>query len=185
MVYKSKWMPDEKIQIVLESLNTNIYASELCRKHSVGPNAFYSWREKFIQGGKLALSGSLKDPAKEKDAEIQRLKQLIAELTIANDYSKKTLVMWQPVTFSVQSRKMRPMEVSEPLVVNRTHGASNSLCESSEDNAPVLARGDCTVGLTNSWAVRHLRGLAGNLIMAEKSLLSRRLHSTRQCHGAM
>jgi transposase len=93
MGYKSKWMPDEKIRIVLESLNTNISMAELCRKHTLGPNAFYSWREKFMQGGKLALSGGLKDPAKEKDAEIQRLKQLIAELTIANDAFKKTLEM--------------------------------------------------------------------------------------------
>ena len=93
MTYKSKWMPDEKIRIVLESLNTNITTSELCRKHNVTPNAFYSWREKFIQAGKLALAGTLKNPAKERDSEIERLKQLIGELTIANDAFKKTLEM--------------------------------------------------------------------------------------------
>lgn len=93
MTNKSKWNSDEKIRIVLESLNTNISTSELCRKHSVTPNAFYSWKEKFMRGGKLALSSSLKDPTKERDAEIQRLKQLIAELTIANDAFKKTLEM--------------------------------------------------------------------------------------------
>ncbi len=93
MVYKSKWMPDEKIRIVLESLNTNISMPELCRKHGVRPNAVYSWREKFMQGGKLALSGTLKNSAKEKEAEIEQLKQLIGELTIANDAFKKTLEM--------------------------------------------------------------------------------------------
>ena len=93
MGYKSKWAPDEKIRIVLESLNTNISMAELCRKHGVRPNAIYAWKEKFIQGGKLALSGSLKDPARERDAEIERLKQLIGELTIANDAFKKTLEM--------------------------------------------------------------------------------------------
>ncbi|MCL4518567.1 MAG: hypothetical protein M1587_05145 [Thaumarchaeota archaeon] len=46
-----------------------------------------------MQGGKLALSGTLKNPAKEKDSEIERLKQLIGELTIANDAFKKTLEM--------------------------------------------------------------------------------------------
>ncbi len=46
MVYKSKWAPDEKIRIVLESLNTNVSVAELCRKHGVRPPAFYSWREK-------------------------------------------------------------------------------------------------------------------------------------------
>lgn len=91
MVFKSKWASEEKIRIVLESLNTNVSMAELCRKYGVGPNAFYSWREKFIQAGKLGLSGQLKDPAKEKDAEIERLKKLIGELTIANDAFKKTL----------------------------------------------------------------------------------------------
>ena len=91
MAYKSKWAPDEKIRIVLESLNTNISVAELCRKHGVRPPAFYSWREKFFQGGKLALSGQLRDPVKETEAENERLKKLIGELTIANDAFKKTL----------------------------------------------------------------------------------------------
>jgi transposase-like protein len=90
MVYKSRWDPDEKIRIVLESLNTSVSTAELCRKHGVSPPAFYSWREKFFQGGKLALSGQLRDPAKEKEAENERLKKLIGELTIANDAFKKT-----------------------------------------------------------------------------------------------
>jgi transposase len=91
MVYKSKWAADEKIRIVLEFLNTNVSTAELCRKYGVRPPAFYSWREKFFQGGKLALSGQLRDPAKEKEAENERLKKLIGELTIANDAFKKTL----------------------------------------------------------------------------------------------
>jgi transposase-like protein len=91
MVYKSRWAADEKIRIVLESLNTNVSTAELCRKHGVSPPAFYSWKERFFQGGKLALSGQLRDPAKEKEAENERLKKLIGELTIANDAFKKTL----------------------------------------------------------------------------------------------
>jgi transposase len=91
MVYKSRWTPEEKIRIVLESLNTNISIAELCRKYGVRPPSFYSWRGKFLQGGKLALSGQLRDPALEKEAEIERLKNLIGELTIANDAFKKTL----------------------------------------------------------------------------------------------
>jgi transposase len=89
--YRSRWTPEEKIRIVLESLNTNISMSELCRKYNLTPGTFYQWRDKFVQGGKLALSGALKDPAKEKDAENERLKKLIGELTIANDSFKKVL----------------------------------------------------------------------------------------------
>ncbi len=91
MPRSSRWSPEDKIRIVLESLNTNITLSELCRKYNLNPNVFYSWREKFIQGGKLALTGGLKDPVREKDAEVERLKKLIGELTIANDAMKQVL----------------------------------------------------------------------------------------------
>lgn len=85
------WTPEEKIQIVLESMNTNISLAELCRKYSLNPNVFYHWKEKFMEGGKLALSGALKDPAREKEAEINRLKKLIGELTIVNESMKEVL----------------------------------------------------------------------------------------------
>jgi transposase len=89
--HASKWTPEDKIRIVLESINTNIPMADLCRKYNVSPNAIYDWKEKFMEGGKLALTGGLKDPAKEKEAEIERLKKLIGELTIANDAMKKVL----------------------------------------------------------------------------------------------
>ena len=85
------WAAEEKIRIVLESLNTNIALAELCRKYSLNPNVFYRWKEKFIYGGKLALSSTLRNPVIEKEAEIERLKKLIGELTIANDAMKKIL----------------------------------------------------------------------------------------------
>ena len=91
MTNRSRWSPDEKIRIVLESLNTNISMAELCRKYNVTPVTFYAWKEKFVQGGKLALTGQLKDPAKENQAENDRLKKLIGELTIANEAMKEVL----------------------------------------------------------------------------------------------
>ncbi len=89
---RRRWSSEEKIRIVLESLNTNIGIAELCRKHSVSPVVFYHWREKFMEGGKMALSCSLKNGMnREQEAEVERLKKLIGELTIANDAFKKTL----------------------------------------------------------------------------------------------
>ena len=52
---KSKFTPQEKSRIVLESLNTNIATAELCRKYNIHPQTFYSWKEKFVDGGKAAL----------------------------------------------------------------------------------------------------------------------------------
>jgi transposase len=84
------WTADEKIRIVLESMNTNISLAELCRKYNLSPGFFYHWK-KFMEGGKLALAGQLRDPAKEKEAEINRLKRLIGELTIVNESMKEVL----------------------------------------------------------------------------------------------
>lgn len=95
MVYQSKWTLEQKIAIVIESLNTNILMAELCRKHNVTPNAFYDWKEKFIEAGKLALSPSGSPKNNHQNRELQdendRLKKLIGELTIANDCLKKAM----------------------------------------------------------------------------------------------
>jgi transposase len=54
----NRWASDDRIRIVMESLTTNIAVAELCRKYNLKPNVFYSWKQKFIEGGKLALAGS-------------------------------------------------------------------------------------------------------------------------------
>ena len=93
MPYNSRWSVEQKIAIVMESLNTNISVAELCRKHNVTPNAFYGWKEKFLEAGKIALAGSSKNGAGfELVAEVESLKKLIGELTIANSALKKALM---------------------------------------------------------------------------------------------
>jgi len=93
MPYTSRWTAEQKIAIVMESLNTNISVAELCRKHNVTPNAFYGWKEKFLEAGKLALAGSFKTgPGEELASENEGLKKLIGELTIANDCLKKAML---------------------------------------------------------------------------------------------
>jgi transposase-like protein len=83
-----------KVRIVMESMNTSISISELCRKYGVVPTTFYQWKEKFLEAGKLGLSGGMNkngDPSKELELENERLKKLIGELTIANDALKKAM----------------------------------------------------------------------------------------------
>jgi len=95
MVYQSRWKPEDKIRIVMESINTSISISELCRKHGVVPTTFYQWKERFLESGKLGLSGGLTKnggaSSRELENENERLKKLIGELTIANDSLKKAM----------------------------------------------------------------------------------------------
>ncbi len=53
---------------------------------------YYTWKEKFINGGKMALSVSKHENINQNlQSENERLKKLIGELTIVNDVFKKTL----------------------------------------------------------------------------------------------
>jgi len=85
-----KWTASEKARIVIESLTTSISIAEICRKYNLSPNTFYPWKDRFLESGKSAFSGSpgsntCKNLQKENDS----LKRLIGEITIANDILKK------------------------------------------------------------------------------------------------
>ena len=88
---KSKFTPEQKIQIVLESIRTSISTAELCRKHNVHPQTFHNWKQRFMESGKAGLSQSgKKDPIKTMKKREEDYKRLIGELTIANGILKKT-----------------------------------------------------------------------------------------------
>ncbi|MGH2613111.1 MAG: transposase [Rhabdochlamydiaceae bacterium] len=91
MVTRNKRSAEEKIRIVMESITTNITVAELCRKYNIQPPAFYQWKERFMEGGKMALTGRNGDAAKHLQKENESLKRIVGELTMANDLFKKTL----------------------------------------------------------------------------------------------
>ena len=87
---KSKFTPDQKIQIVLESIRTSITPAELCRKHNVHPHTLSRWKQRFMDAGKASLQhSSMGNPADAMKREQDNLKRIIGELTIANDILKK------------------------------------------------------------------------------------------------
>jgi nitrite reductase/ring-hydroxylating ferredoxin subunit len=51
-----EWMAEDRIRIVMESLTTSMSAAELCRKYNLAPGQFDLWKQRFIEGGKLALA---------------------------------------------------------------------------------------------------------------------------------
>ncbi len=87
---KTKFTPDQKIQIVLESIKAGIGTTELCCRHNVHPQTFQARRQKFLDAGKAGLSRYGKsDPVRAIKKENGDLKHIIGELTIANDALKK------------------------------------------------------------------------------------------------
>lgn len=55
MMTRKTWTGEEKVRILLESLNTSISQAELCRKYNVNPSVVTHWRQKFLEGGRAAL----------------------------------------------------------------------------------------------------------------------------------
>jgi len=82
-----KFTPEQKYEIIMESLNSNITVAELCRKHGVAPVNFRKWREKFLEGGKRALGES--NSGNDYEKEIDDLKKIIGEQSLVINELKK------------------------------------------------------------------------------------------------
>ena len=79
---------EEKFNIIMEAFqNPNITITEICRNHGIAVSLFYKWKEQFLEGGRKGLEG--KDPDKALIKEVENLKSIIGEMTIANEILKK------------------------------------------------------------------------------------------------
>lgn len=86
---RRNWSSEEKMAIVLSGLKGEKTISELCRIYKISQSQYYKWRDKFLDGGKEALSGSTNSP-KSHDAEIEHLQKIIGKQAIQLDVLKKT-----------------------------------------------------------------------------------------------
>lgn len=60
---KTRLDTDEKIRIIMQTFNPQTSVAELCRQHNLMPRTVYTWKEKFLAGGRSSLDGS--DAAKQ------------------------------------------------------------------------------------------------------------------------
>ena len=90
-----KWSAEERVDIMVEFLSTNMGAAEVCRKHGIPLTTFDNWRRRFMDAGKRELAGiggnGRSDPAKALARENESLKIVVGELTLANSALKKSL----------------------------------------------------------------------------------------------
>jgi transposase-like protein len=89
----------ERIQIVLEGLQDGASVSEVCRRHQISPTLFYRWHTLLLENAdrvfvKRDPSGAEQHQATH-EAEVARLKSVIAELTAENLELKKTPGGWR------------------------------------------------------------------------------------------
>jgi transposase len=95
-VTRRKFPAEEKIRIVMEGIRGEVAVSELCRREGIHPTVYYKWLKDFMEAGKGRLRGDTKWEATSEEVrqvreENERLKQLVAELSLANLTLKKSL----------------------------------------------------------------------------------------------
>ena len=84
--YRTK---EEKARIVMEVLSNTSTIAEICRKYNVASSAVYKWRDEFISAGTAAMEHGRSTVEASLSREINELKGIIGELTIANETLKK------------------------------------------------------------------------------------------------
>ena len=96
MAAKRIYTPEEKLKIVLEGMSGTISVSDLCRKYVLRPARFYYWKDQLLNSapeifenrGRKIDEDRIRE---EKDIEIARLKETIAEIVSENLEIKKRL----------------------------------------------------------------------------------------------
>jgi transposase len=96
-VTRRKFTPEEKVRIVLEGFRGEVKVSDLCRREGIRPNVYYAWLKEFMEAGKTRLQADTVRDATQAEVEglkreNERLKQLVAELSLQNLLLKKTAV---------------------------------------------------------------------------------------------
>jgi len=84
------WSTEEKATIVLEILRGDESASAICTRHGVSATQAYRWLDRFLEGGRCALTD--KRTKGERDAladENHRLKELAGQQALVIETQKK------------------------------------------------------------------------------------------------
>lgn len=91
---RRRWTATEKMRIVLAGMQAGVEVSELCRREGINPTMYYGWKRQLMgSASKVFDARGGRRPAQEerREAEMQRLKNVIAEITAENLELKKGL----------------------------------------------------------------------------------------------
>ena len=79
---RRQWTGQQKLQIVLEGLQTQGKISEVCSRYEISQVQYYKWRDQLLKNGTKAFEN---DPEKEKERlekEVRKLKEIVGHLTV-------------------------------------------------------------------------------------------------------
>ena len=96
-ITRRKFTPEERVRIVLEGFRHEVPIRDLCRREGIRPNVYYAWLRDFMEAGKARLArDTVRDATRAEvdnlKRENERLKQLVADLSLQVHLLKKTEV---------------------------------------------------------------------------------------------
>lgn len=93
---KRKFTAEQKIQIVLEGLRSEVPITEICRREGIGNATYYKWSKDFLEAGKKGLTLETKRNATSEEVKNLRsenadLRRCASEQMLENIRLKKSL----------------------------------------------------------------------------------------------
>ena len=94
---RRKYIPEERIRIVLEGFRREVTVNDLCRREGIKPHSYYAWTKEFMEAGKERLTrDTVRDATQQEIDQLRRengeLKQLVADLSLQAHRLKKTAI---------------------------------------------------------------------------------------------
>jgi transposase len=84
-----RWTPTRKTAVIVELLRGGD-AVELARKHGLTQAQLFAWRDRFLEGGQVALKTRRGQGELERDRQVRELERKVGQLTLENEILKKT-----------------------------------------------------------------------------------------------
>jgi transposase len=90
--HRRTWSAADKLRIVLAGMQPEVEVSDLCRREGLNPVQFYAWKKQLLGSAARVFEDKRGRPnaqEQRREAEVQRLKNVIAEITAENLDLKK------------------------------------------------------------------------------------------------
>lgn len=89
---RRRWSATDKLRIVVAGMQPGVEVSDLCRREGLNPVQYYAWKKQLLGSAARVFEDKRGRPnaqEQRREAEVQRLKNVIAEITAENLDLKK------------------------------------------------------------------------------------------------
>jgi transposase len=91
-----KFTASQKLEIVLAGLRGDRTVKDVCREHEIAETLYYSWRDKLLEGGRLALAGKdERQGEKELAKRVRELERTLGRKTYELETAGEALRGWE------------------------------------------------------------------------------------------